>query len=184
MLDEALIESLLYVRGEEGITLKQLNQFTTCTEEQLEQWMLELVKDDKRGIQLKKYGNRYKFVTKKQFSEQVEQLATDRTVSSLSQAALEVLAIIAYKQPITRVEVDDIRGVSSDGPLQRLIQRELVGEQGRLDQIGRPILYGTTDLFLEQFGLESLEKLPPLPTREDDREETDLFMSQFKEAFS
>ena len=98
---------------------------------------------------------------------------------------MEVLAIVAYKQPVTRVEIDDLRGVKSDGPLNTLISRGFIMEKGRSDGTGRAILYGTTDLFLDRFGLSSIEELPPLIIEEENEAEaTDLFMTQFQEAFT
>ena len=102
----------------------------------------------------------------------------------MTQASLEVLAIIAYKQPVTRVEIDDLRGVKSEGPVSTLIAKGLIMEKGRSEGTGRAILYGTTELFLDRFGLESLDGLPPLAQEEeDDTGETDLFMTKFQEAF-
>ena len=95
-----------------------------------------------------------------------------------------MLAIIAYKQPVTRVEIDDLRGVKSEGPIHTLISRGLIMEMGRSEGTGRAILYGTTELFLDRFGLESIEGLPPLTVEEDENDgNTDLFMTQFQEAF-
>lgn len=182
-MNRALLESLLFVRGEEGATLKELNQITPVTEEELKTWQLELEQDDTRGLCIKQFGQSFKMVTKAQFESDIKAFV-DASLITYSQAQLEVLAIIAYQQPITKVEVEEIRGVSSDGPLQTLIQRQLITEQGRLEQIGRPIIYGTTEQFLDKFGLKTLSDLPPLEIKEAAEEDADLFMSQFKEVFS
>ena len=113
----------------------------------------------------------YQFVTKPENSEFIQKLLKKNKRQSLSQASLESLSIIAYKQPITRVDIDEIRGVKSESAIQKLVERDLVSEVGRLEVPGRPILYGTTDEFLRQFGLSTLDELPSLDLFGDDEEE-------------
>lgn len=182
------IESLLFIAGDEGVSSKQLQLFLDTDEETLHSHLTEmeqrLSQDDTRGLELRKYAGRYQFVTKKSNAETIGKMMETAHSHSLSQAALEVLAIIVYNQPITRVEVDEIRGVKSDSALQTLVARALVKEVGRADGTGRAILYGTTTEFMQVFGLESLDDLPPLPIdKEDHDEDTDLFLSKFQEQF-
>lgn len=113
-----------------------------------------------RGIKLIMLNDMYQLVTKPCNGEYVQKLLKKNVRQSLSQASLESLAIVAYKQPITRVEIDEIRGVKSESALQRLIERGLIEEVGRMDVIGRPILYGTTNEFLRYFALNDLDDLP------------------------
>lgn len=105
----------------------------------------------------------WQLVTRPEYAPYLKRMAQSPMQSTLSNAALEVLAIVAYKQPITRGEIEDIRGVQSDRALATLVHRQLVEEKGRADAPGRPILFGTTVDFLRQFGLKSLQELPPLP---------------------
>lgn len=182
------IESILFIAGDEGVTSKQLQDYLAIDNETLENHLVEMEQrlrlDESRGLELRRYAGRYQFVTKKSNAEAIGKMMETAHSLSLSQAALEVLAIIAYNQPITRVEVDEIRGVKSDSALQTLVVRALVKEVGRADGTGRAILYGTTTEFMQVFGLESLDDLPPLPLQQEDHdEETDLFMSKFQEQF-
>src|SRR5690625_1441484 len=124
----------------------------------------------------------YHLTTKPEHSNYFKKLLETPQTTKLSQAALETLAIIAYKQPITRVEIEEIRGVNSDRPVQTLVARSLVEEVGRKDAVGRPILFGTSKDFLTYFGLTSLEELPPFPETIDTKDieqEADLFFERF-----
>jgi segregation and condensation protein B len=183
------IESLLFVCGDDGLTKKQLAFLTESTEElvteTLEKMMLEYEKSEERGIAIKQLAGTYQFVTKLENVHSIQKLVENPTSQSLSQASLEVLAIIAYKQPITRVEIEDIRGVKSERPIYTLSAKGLVQEVGRADGTGRAILYGTTTEFLQYFGLKDIKALPPLPEEiaVDEMEDTDLFMTKFQEAF-
>ncbi|TQR21100.1 SMC-Scp complex subunit ScpB [Psychrobacillus vulpis] len=183
------IESLLFVSGDDGLTKKQLVFLTDSTEElvteTLETMMIEYEKNDNRGIIIKQLAETYQFVTKTENVQCIQKLVENPTSQSLSQASLEVLAIIAYKQPITRVEIEDIRGVKSERPIYTLAAKGLVQEVGRAEGTGRAILYGTTTEFLQYFGLKNIKALPPLPEEIaiDEMEDTDLFMTKFQEAF-
>ncbi len=119
--------------------------------------------DSRHGIQLCFVAGGYEFTTKVTMAPYLEAFQRPEVSSGLSQAALETLAIVAYRQPVTRVEIEDIRGVRSDSAVNTLLERELIEEQGRKDAPGRPILLGTTQRFLECFGLADLADLPPLP---------------------
>ncbi|PIC75341.1 SMC-Scp complex subunit ScpB [Sporosarcina sp. P26b] len=185
-----MTESFLFVAGEEGLTLAQLATLLECDEQKAEQVLISLQaaydEDDTRGITLKSYGGSYRLVTKSEWANDIKRMLEDPKPSTFTQAALEVLAIIAYKQPVTRVEIDDLRGVKSERALSSLAAKGFVEEVGRMDGPGRPILYGTTAFFLDRFGLASLEDMPPLSIDEEQEtsEETDLFMTKFQEAFS
>lgn len=183
-----MIESFLFIAGDEGLTKGQLVTLTkqdgTTVTKALAELSEAYEKREISGITLKQFGGAYRLVTKLEFAEDVKRLLENPSPQSITKASLEVLAIIAYKQPVTRVEIDDLRGVKSEGPLHTLISRGFIMEKGRFDGTGRAILYGTTDLFLDRFGLESLEKLPPLLVNEEATDgDTDLFMTQFQEVF-
>lgn len=183
------IESLLFVSGEDGLTKKQLAFLTDTTEEQitdaLENMMIDYVQDENRGIEIKQLAGTFQLVTKQANVDSIQKLVENPTTQSLSQASLEVLAIIAYKQPITRVEIEDIRGVKSERPIHTLSVKGLVKEVGRAEGTGRAILYGTTNEFLQYFGLQEISALPPLPEdmAVDEMEDSDLFMTKFQETF-
>jgi segregation and condensation protein B len=115
---------------------------------------------DERGIQLVEVAGAYQFATKPELAPYLERMAQSPSRASLSQAALETLSIVAYRQPVTRVEIEEIRGVNSDRALNTLLSKELIMEVGRSEAVGRPILYGTTPSFLQYFGLKGLEDLP------------------------
>lgn len=184
------IEALLFVVGDDGLTVKQLSQLLEVDEIDIEAGLSELetnyTESEERGITLKNLAGTYQLTTKPFFADTIKKLVENPTSHVLSSASLEVLAIIAYKQPITRAEVEDLRGVKSERPIQTLISRALVQEVGRAERTGRAILYGTTKEFLNYFGLEDIKDLPPLPEGEsiEDNQETDLFMTKFQEAFS
>ena len=183
------IESLLFVSGEDGLTKKQLAFLTNETEEHiaetLETMMATYQKSEDRGIEIKQLAGTFQLVTKQMNATSIQKLVENPTSQSLSQASLEVLAIIAYKQPITRVEIEEIRGVKSERPIHTLALKGLVKEVGRADGTGRAILYGTTTEFLQYFGLQDIRALPPLPEdiSVDEMEDSDLFLTKFQETF-
>ena len=145
----------------------------------------DYIKSKIRGIELKELARRYQLISKKKNVSTIQRLVENPTNQPLSQASLEVLAIVAYKQPITRIEVEEIRGVKSERPLHTLGLKGLIQEVGRAEGTGRAILYGTTKEFLNVFGLNDTKELPSLPEVQDSEEEeqTDLFMTKFQEAF-
>ncbi|WP_203246428.1 SMC-Scp complex subunit ScpB [Sporosarcina beigongshangi] len=184
-----MIESFLFLVGDEGLTVKQLTVLTERQEAEVNaalEWLqLSYEQRNESGITMKLLAGAYRLVTKAEFAEDIKRLLENPTPKSMTQASLEVLAIIAYRQPVTRVEIDDLRGVKSEGPISTLIAKGLIMEKGRSEGSGRAILYGTTDLFLDRFGLESLKELPPLQQEDDDATgDTDLFMTKFQEAFA
>ena len=111
---------------------------------------------------IREVNQSFQFVTREENADYIERLCTPVKVRKLSQSALEVLAIVAYKQPVTKGEIEAIRGIKCDRVMDGLIRKDLVCEKGRSDSVGRPILYGTTDTFLENFGFSSLKELPPI----------------------
>lgn len=182
------IEALLFVAGDDGLTLKQLQFLTEADDDELQAGIKELetrYSESVSGICLKELAGVFQLVTKQEVAETIQKLVENPTVQALSQASLEVLAIIAYKQPITRVEVEDLRGVKSEKALHTLAAKGLVQEAGRVEGTGRAILYGTTKEFLNYFGLKNLDELPPLPEEaaNDMDEDTDLFMTNFQQTF-
>ncbi|KEZ50784.1 segregation and condensation protein B [Metabacillus indicus LMG 22858] len=183
------MEALLFAAGDEGLSKKQLTAVLEIEEVVVAEAIEELQKEYKkkqRGIELIEVAGVYQLTTKKKHAAYLKKLVETPNHSSLSQAALEILAIVAYRQPITRAEIEEIRGVKSERPLQTLTAKVLVKEVGRAEGTGRAILYGTTKEFLEHFGLKNIKELPPLPEKEDDEafgEEADLFFENFNQTF-
>lgn len=184
------IEALLFVVGDDGLTIQQvanlLNERHELVAEAIDELGTAYEEDLTKGIMLKEMAGVYQLTTKPELAETIQKLVENPTAQSLSQASLEVLTIVAYKQPITRIAVEDLRGVKCERPLQTLASRGLVKEVGRSEGTGRAILYGTTKEFLNYFGLNSIEEMPPLPESEqgETEQETDLFMTKFQETFS
>ncbi len=185
---KGIVESLLFAAGDEGLTLKQVALVLEVDELQAEEIIKELMedyrKDDMRGITVIELAGTFQLATKKENSAYLKRLVVTPQASTLSQAALETLAIIAYKQPITRAEIEEIRGVKTERPIHTLMAKALIKEVGRAEGSGRAYLYGTTKEFLDYFGLKKIEELPPLPEKvEDDYqlEEADLFFDKFQE---
>lgn len=159
----AALESVLFV-SPEPVTLDTLAEVLELSAEDVMSLVEDLTGEyDKpsHGIRILKVAGGYRMATKEEFSEEVEKILKPHAVR-MSRAALETLAIVAYRQPITRAEIEKIRGVNVDRVLARLMEKELIAEVGRKQTLGRPILYGTTLDFLEYFGLDSLDELPPL----------------------
>ena len=160
---KAILEGLLFVVGEDGLTLDQIEDVLELNEEESKELVTELKKDyeDKsRGLRIDFLGNRFKITTKFEHKEYYQKLIENPETNFLSQAALETLAIIAYNEPITRVQVDAIRGVGSASIIRKLVAKGFIKEMGRSDMPGRPILYETTHEFLDYFGLSTIEDLP------------------------
>lgn len=161
------IQALLFVSGEEGISLKEISELLelsiTDSRELLIHYGEQLSEDDQSGLFLLQTADRYKLATKPEYAKIIQKYARAPFNQTLTKAVLETLAIIAYRQPITRVEIEDIRGVQVASNLQKLRLHELIETSGRLDQPGRPLLYKTTDYFLDYFGINSLDELPELP---------------------
>ena len=170
----AILEGLLFLSGDEGVTLSQLQEcLIEFTQEEIETSIHELMDiymNEEHGIELVCFGGVYKFVSKESIHVFAQRLFSTTKMASLSSAAMETLAIIAYKQPITRVEVEEIRGVSCDMMIRKLLARNLIKECGRSDAPGRPFLYEVTKEFMDTFKLQSLKELPELP---DFKQESD-----------
>ncbi|EGG32230.1 MULTISPECIES: SMC-Scp complex subunit ScpB [Paenibacillus] len=181
---KSIIEGLLFLAGEEGLSVKQIAEIT----EQSDGLVGEALEDMKeeweryeRGIQIVQIAGSYKIATLAEHAPYFERLAYSPSRSSLSQAALETLSIVAYRQPITRVEIEDIRGVKSERAIHTLVSKGLIEEVGRAEAIGRPILYGTTKSFLDYFGLANIKDLPEPSQFEDNdhlEEETQLLFDK------
>jgi len=179
-----VLEGILFVVGDEGITLSQLCDVMNIKEEEAKETLLALKKTyetEDRGLRISYLGDAFKLTTKKEHKEYYEKLVVNPVSNNLSQAALEVLAIIAYNQPITRLEIDELRGVNSTYVLRRLVAKGLIKESGKSTLPGRPNLYKTTKEFLDYFGLSTLSDLPTYQRIEEESSETDLFNSIYKE---
>lgn len=182
-----IIEGLLFAAGDEGLDARQIADVLETDPTVVRQAVDKMMEDfrrENRGIRIIEIAGTYQMTTLPEHAPYFQRLAQAPTRASLSQAALETLAIIAYKQPITRVEIEHIRGVKSDRALQTLIAKELVREVGRAEALGRPILYGTTKQFLDYFGLSDLSELPDVSLLEgspDLEAETRLLMERLDE---
>lgn len=176
-----ILESLLFVT-KRPLTLKELSNIIEVPEEKVEEALQALSRDleEDSGLRLIKVAHGYIQGTNPENSPYVDRLVTSKVETTLSPQSLETLAIIAYKQPITKPELERIRGVYCDGVLETLIYKKLIEEKGRSEGVGRPILYGTTTEFLRHFGLKDLKDLPPLP--ENLQEQEDLFKTALHEA--
>lgn len=175
---EAILEGLLYIVGEEGIKEESISSIMEISIEDTRALLKNIeikYSSDNYGIELVNYGKSYKFVTKNNIYPYVQKLLHNEKAASLSNAALETLAIIAYKQPITRIEIEELRGVGCDMMLRKLESRDLIKEAGRSDAPGKPILYEVTEEFLNSFKLETLNMLPELPEFKDENGDSDLF---------
>ena len=159
------IEAILFVAGE-PVRIEELAKALNVTVRAVENELVKL-RDEydfhQRGFTLKRFGHQVQLATRALYASDVVHLLQPVQKQSLTQAAMETLAVVAYKQPVTRAEVEQVRGVKCDYSLQSLMNKELIMEVGRKDALGRPILYGTTENFLAHFGLTSLEDLPPMP---------------------
>lgn len=173
---KSAIESMLFVSGE-PLALRELSNNLELKEKNVEEILSEMAneyEDKSRGIRLISINGAYQLVTKSENSDFVQKLLKKNKKHSLSQASIESLAIIAYKQPITRIDIDEIRGVKSESAIARLIERGLIKDIGRLEVPGRPILYGTTDKFLRQFGLKTIKELPSLDLYSDEETQSSI----------
>lgn len=160
-----IIEAILFVAGE-PVKIGDLAAALGLGEMETVHAVAELEKQletEKRGIAVKRYGDHLRLETRAEYAPYVERLLQPVQKQSLSQTAMETLAVIAYRQPTTKGEVEQVRGVKCDYSVQSLLQKGLIKEVGRKEALGRPILYATTDRFLEHFGISDLRELPPLP---------------------
>lgn len=179
---QAILEGLLFSSGHEGITVKQISDVLEITTSDVNYLIEELSFDYEhanRGIKISESQKKYYLTTKPEHNIYYKRMLESPNQAKLSQAALETLAIIAYNQPITRVEIEEVRGVNSDRAVQTLVARSLIEEKGKKDSVGKPILFGTSIDFLTFFGLSNIEDLPQLPEDENQQiieNEADLFL--------
>ena len=161
---KSAFESMMFTWGE-PLDAKTAADVFDITKNEAYEYFKELqteYEQEGRGIVIREVNGAFQFVTREENADYIERLCTPVKARRLSQSALEVLAIVAYKQPVTKGEIEAIRGIKCDRVMDGLIKKELVCEKGRSDAVGRPILYGTTDAFLKNFGFSSLKELPPI----------------------
>lgn len=176
------LEALLFVAGEEGLQLRQIAELTHLSvqalSQQLEKLREKYENDPTSALCLLETGKAFRLVTKEEHADLLRLYSSSPTNQSLSRASLEVLSIIAYRQPITRIEIDDIRGVNSSGAIAKLQAFNLIREDGKKEVLGRPNLYVTTDYFLDYMGVNSLEELPDVSGIELHDDEVTLFANR------
>ena len=170
------IEAILFVSGD-AVEIRDIAQALEVTEmealsaaEALQKEYDELP----RGIRVSRYGDHLKLETRTEYAPYVERLLQPVQRQSLSQSAMETLAVIAYRQPVTRLDIEEIRGVKCDYSVQSLLNKGLIKNVGRKEALGRPFLYATTDFFLEHFGITDIRELPPLPEAKPDNDSEPL----------
>lgn len=181
---EGIVEGLLYVQGDLGLTLKDIENILEIDEETAKRVVLNLKNyydENNRGFRINYLGNTFKLTTREEHRDYYQKLLETPSSNNLSESALETLAIIAYNEPITRGSVEELRGVDSTYIMRRLLAKGLIKEYGRSELPGRPILYKTTDDFLDYFGLASKDDLPDIDTLEKNSEPKDLYKSIYKE---
>ena len=179
-----VLEGILFVVGDEGITLNQICDILSIDMDKAKEILMELKKtydSEDRGIRISYLGDAFKLTTKKEHKEYYKKLIENPESNTLSQAALETLAIIAYNQPITRVEIDEMRGVNCVHMIRKLVAKGFIKEAGKSTMPGRPNLYATTSEFLDYFGLSSINDLPKVEEKKVTEEDQDLFKSIYKE---
>lgn len=185
---KSAIESMMFVWGE-PLDIKEIAEIFNMDKKEIYNLCKELQEEyeqEGRGIVIREVNRSFQFTTRRENLGYIERLCTPVRHKRLSQSALEVLAIVAYKQPVTKGEIEAVRGIRCDRVIEGLVRKKLVAEVGRSDAVGRPILYGTTDEFLKQFGFASLKELPAIEDLEgvltEDDEETgatdSLYMQQ------
>ena len=161
---KSAIESMMFVWGK-PLHIKEIAEIFNVDKKEIYDYCKELQEEyeqEGRGIVIREVNKSFQFVTRKENLDYIERLCTPVKHRKLSQSALEVLAIVAYKQPVTKGEIEAVRGIRCDRVIEGLSRKNLVAEVGRSDAVGRPILYGTTDEFLKQFGFETLKELPSI----------------------
>ena len=182
---KGVLEGILFVVGDEGINVKSLLEILNISKDELQELIISLKEDyehDDRGIRLSILGDAFKLTTKKEHKEYYEKLLKNEESNTLSSSAIETLAIIAYNEPITRMEVDEIRGVASAPMIRKLVAKGLIKEVGKSDLPGRPNLYATTSEFLDYFNMSSIKELPKIDSIEEiTTEDIDLYDSRYKE---
>lgn len=181
---KGVLEGILFVVGDEGITVSSLLEILNVDKETLKNLIIELKEDyekSDRGIRLSILGDAFKLTTKKEHKDYYEKLLENESSNTLSNSAIETLAIIAYNEPITRIEVDEIRGIQSGPMIRKLVAKGFLKEVGKSDAPGRPILYKTTSEFLDYFNMSSLKELPKIDAAKEIIDDIDLYDSRYKE---
>ena len=181
---KAALEGLLFVIGDEGLTLKDIVTILEISEDDAKKLIKNLyneLNEDNRGIKLEYLGERFKLTTKAEHAKYFEKLVQNEQNNKLSDSALEVLSIIAYSGPITRVDIDKIRGVSSAYIVRKLVLKNLIEECGKSEDAGRPMLYRITNQFLNYFGLGSAKELPEIKEIEKASDNENLFETKYHE---
>lgn len=179
-----VLEGILFVVGDEGVNLKQICDILKVSDEEAKRLLLELkqqYESDNHGIRISYLGDAFKLTTKKEHKEYYQKLIENPDSNTLSGPALEILAIVAYNQPITRVEIDEMRGTQSSHMIRKLVAKGLLKISGKSTMPGRPNLYATTSEFLDYFGLSTINDLPKIETVNEEDQEKELFTSIYKE---
>ena len=170
MNTKSVIESLMFAWGE-PLNINEISKILDIPPQNIKYILDEMISEvndnEDRGLIIQKFGNSYQLTTKKENYEYIQNLLQSTVNKSLSTAAMETLSIIAYKQPVTKVEIERIRGVKCSQVIKGLIDKSLIKEVGRLDKPGRPVIFATTDEFLRHFGLSSIDELPHLDDKDD-----------------
>lgn len=181
----AALEGLLFVVGDDGLSINQMMEILEINHDEAIELINELKEEYEninRGIRIHFLGNTFKLTTKQEQQKYYQKLLVNEENNTLSNSALETLAIVAYNEPITRVEVDEIRGVQTAQMIRKLVAKGLLKECGRSELPGRPILYKTTSEFLDYFGLSDISELPKItPKSEQENSELDLYKSKYEE---
>ena len=179
-----VLEGILFVVGDEGVTLDSICEIMNIPKEEAKELLLKLkniYENEDRGIRISYLGDAFKLTTKKEHKEYYTKLVENPKANSLSPSSLETLAIIAYNQPITRAEVDSLRGVGSSHIIRKLVAKGLIKEAGKSKLPGRPNIYRTTSEFLDYFGLASISDLPVITKDEETSDASDLYTSIYKD---
>lgn len=180
----SVIEGMLYIYGDEGITIKDIADTLEITKKEAYELMDELLSlyasKTVKGVDICDFGGTYKMVTLSQHDVYYKKMMTT-SCRKLSKSALETLAIVAYYQPVTRIRIEEIRGVGCESMIRKLLAQALIKEVGREDSPGKPVLYGVTDEFMDAFNLKSLDELPELKEIESEFDEEDIFNTKYQE---
>jgi segregation and condensation protein B len=161
---KGIIECILFAAGD-PLSLRELSEMTEINDKRIKKIIEDMnhdYNDAKRGLYIVEFNNKFQLSTKPEYGSYIKKLIKPEGRQNLSQAAMETLAIIAYRQPITRIDIDELRGVRSDRAIATLLEKGLIKEAGRMETVGRPILYGTTEDFLKYFGFKNIKELPEL----------------------
>ena len=181
----AALEGLLFVVGDDGLSINQMMEILEVEHDEAVELINQLKEEYEninRGIRIHFLGNTFKLTTKKEHRKYYQKLLVNEENNTLSNSALETLAIVAYNEPITRIAVDEIRGVQTSQMIRKLVAKGLLKECGRSESPGRPILYKTTSEFLDYFGLSDISELPKItPKSEQENNELDLYKSKYEE---